>query len=66
MSIRLILQFIIKAVLKLKNLFGRLKEWKKPTAEIMEEADKELGSGFLERQYGHKKLFYTFKIGSLL
>lgn len=37
-----------KKVLKVKNIFGTLKGWKKPTANIMKDIDKELDSQFLK------------------
>ena len=37
-----------KKVLKVKNIFGKLKDWKKPTVDIMREIDKDLDSKFLE------------------
>lgn len=36
-----------KKVLKVKDIFGELKDWKKSTAEIMDETDKDLKSKFL-------------------
>ena len=37
-----------KNVLKVKHIFGTLKNWKKPTADIMKEIDTELDSTFPE------------------
>ncbi len=37
-----------KNVLKVKHIFGTLKDWKKPTADIMKDIDKELDSELLE------------------
>lgn len=33
-----------KGVVKVKDIFGKLKGWKKPTSQIMKEVDKELDS----------------------
>jgi len=33
-------------VVKAKNIFGKLKEWKKPTKQIMKEVNEELDSKF--------------------
>ena len=38
-----------KKVLKVKDIFGTLKDWKKSTAEIMDGIDKDLKSKFLGR-----------------
>ena len=34
---------------KIKDIFGKLKSWKKPAEEMMKEIDKELDSKFIKR-----------------
>ncbi len=36
-----------KKMLRVKDIFGKLKLWKKPTKQIMKEVRKDLDSGFL-------------------
>ena len=50
-----------KKMLRVKDIFGKLKLWKKPTKQIMKEVRKDLDSGFL-RWFLLKYFFDTYAI----
>ncbi|MEK6852301.1 MAG: AbrB/MazE/SpoVT family DNA-binding domain-containing protein [Nanoarchaeota archaeon] len=46
-EVRVIIQK--KRAVRVKDIFGKLKGWKKPTSQIMKEIDKDLNSKFFRK-----------------